>query len=201
MYESAHRIHVGAVAIAGNGSWEDLQLHEVAAALDIPLDRIREYYAQKDDIAEAWFDRADRRLLSWQPEAGFYEQPESARLQQIIMYWLEALEPHHRVTREMLYYKLEPGHIHLQALGILRISRTVQWYREMARLQARSSKRILEETALTGIYLASFVHWLLDDSPHRKHNTESFLARALGCLKRGDRAGNHAPGRKPDPAA
>jgi hypothetical protein len=47
------------------------------------------------------------------------------RLQHVICSWLDALEPHHRLTREMLAYKLEPGHIHLQALGVMRISRTV----------------------------------------------------------------------------
>ncbi|UCC55065.1 MAG: hypothetical protein JSU75_06645 [Gammaproteobacteria bacterium] len=197
----ADRILDTALAIAENGSWEDLQLHAVAANLDIPLERIREYYAQKDDLAEAWFDRADRRLLSWQPEAEFYEQPEYTRLRQVIMHWLEALEPHHRITREMLYYKLEPGHIHLQALGVMRISRTVQWFREMARLQASSLKRIVEETVVTGIYLASFGRWLLDDSPHRSDNTESFMARALGCLQRRDSARNNGPERKPDPPA
>jgi AcrR family transcriptional regulator len=87
----ADRILDTALAIAGNASWEDLQLHEVATTLDIPLDRIREYYAQKDDLAEAWFDRADRALLSWQPEQTFYRLAEVTRLQQVIMHWFDAL--------------------------------------------------------------------------------------------------------------
>ena len=196
----ADRILDTALAIAESGSWEDLQLHAVAATLDIPLERIRECYAQKDDIAEAWFDRADRGLLSWQPEEEFYEQAEYTRLRQVIMYWLDALESHHRITREMLCYKLEPGHIHLQVLGVMRISRTVQWFREVARLQASSVNRILEETVITGIYLTGFGRWLYDDSPHRNDNTESFLARALGCLKHPDSPRNHGPDKKPGPA-
>jgi AcrR family transcriptional regulator len=178
----ADRILATALTIAENGSWEALQLHEVAATLDISLEQIREYYAQKDDLAEAWFDCADRALLTWQPGTTFYGLPENTRLQQVIMHWLDALEPHHRITREMLYYKLEFGHIHLQALGVMRISRTVQWFREAARLQARSVQRILGETAVTGVYLASFGRWLVDDSSHKTSNTESFLAKALECL-------------------
>jgi AcrR family transcriptional regulator len=180
-----------ALELAETGSWEDLHLHDISAALEIPLGNIREYYLQKDDIAEAWFDRADRRLLCWQPEEVFYELPEYTRLRQVIMYWFDALEPHHRISREMLCYKLEPGHIHLQALGVMRISRTVQWFREVARLQACSVSRIIEETVVTGIYLASFGRWLYDDSPHRNSNTESFLARALECLKHQDNSRNH----------
>ncbi len=179
----ADRILDTALAIAENGSWESLQLHVVATTLEIPLDRIREYYTQKDDITEAWFNRADSALLSWQPGEAFYELPEHKRLQQVISCWLEALEPHHRITREMLYYKLEFGHIHLQALGVMRISRTVQWFREAARMQARSLQRIFEETTVTGIYLASFGRWLFDNSPHRTNNTKSFLAKALECLR------------------
>jgi AcrR family transcriptional regulator len=177
----ADRILDTALAIAGNASWEDLQLHEVATTLDIPLDRIREYYAQKDDLAEAWFDRADRALLSWQPEQTFYRLAEVTRLQQVIMHWFDALAPQRRITREMLCYKLEFGHIHLQALGVMRISRTVQWFREAARLQARSLQRIVEETAVTGIYLASFGRWLYDTSPDSRE-TRHFLEAALGLL-------------------
>jgi ubiquinone biosynthesis protein COQ9 len=167
-----------ALELAETGSWENLHLHDIAAALDIPLDKIREYYLQKDAIAEAWFDRADHALLSWQPESAFYALPEHTRLQQVIMRWFNALGDHRRLSREMLYYKLETGHIHLQVLGIMRISRTVQWFREAARLEARSLNRIIEETVITGIYLASFGHWLYDDSPDSR-KTGHFLESAL----------------------
>lgn len=177
----ADRILDSALAIAGNASWEDLQLHEVAATLDIPLEQIREYYAQKDDLAEAWFDRADRALLSWQPGEEFYGLPKHIRLQQVIMHWFDALEPQRRITRGMLCYKLEFGHVHLQALGVMRISRTVQWFREAARLQARSLQRVVEETAITGIYLAAFGRWLYDASPGSR-DTRRFLETALGIL-------------------
>ena len=64
------------------------------------------------------------------------------------------------VTGQMLLYKLEPGHIHLQVLGLMRISRTVQWWREAAGRQSLHLHRIAEETLLTAAYLRSFIHWL-----------------------------------------
>jgi AcrR family transcriptional regulator len=170
-----------ALELAGTGSWEELHLHDIATALDIPLDTIRKYYPQKDDLAEAWFDRADQALLSWQPEQTFYRLPEVTRLQQVIMHWFDALAPQRRITREMLCYKLEFGHIHLQALGVMRISRTVQWFREAARLHARSLQRIVEETAVTAIYLAAFGRWLYDASPGSRE-TRQFLETALRLL-------------------
>jgi hypothetical protein len=65
----------------------------------------------------------------------------------------------------MLRYKLQPEHLHLQALGITRISRTVQWWREAARLPSTGWRREVEEAALTAIYLSTFAFWLNDDSP------------------------------------
>jgi len=63
----------------------------------------------------------------------------------------------------MLAYKLEFGHIHLQVPGLMRISRTVQWFREAACLDATGIQRVLEESTLTAIYLVTFARWLLAD--------------------------------------
>ncbi len=78
----------------------------------------------------------------------------------------------------MLVYKLEPGHIHLQALGIMRISRTVQWFSEAARHDSTGLQRIVDECALSTIYLASFARWLFDDSANNR-KSKDFLNTAL----------------------
>jgi AcrR family transcriptional regulator len=159
-------------------SWEQLQLHTVAAALHITLDDIRQYFLQKDDLVEAWFDRADRAMLGSADSAGPPNRPLQQRLHRVIWIWLDTLSPHRKLTREMLTYKLEPGHIHLQALGVMRISRTVQWFREAARQDSTGLKRILDECALTTIYLATFARWLFDDSEGSLRSRE-FLDTAL----------------------
>ena len=166
------------LVLAESDSWENMHLHTIAQKLDISLDQIRRYYPQKDDIVEAWFDVADSAVLTIKPEHDFFEQSVRDRLHQVIMTWFEALAPHKRITGEMLLYKLEFGHIHLQVLGIMRISRTVQWFREAARIDTTGLRRILEETGTTTIYLATFTRWLRDDSPDF-HKTRGFLKQAL----------------------
>ena len=174
----AKQIMETALTLSESNSWENTHLHTIAQQLDISLDQIRRYYPQKDDIVEAWFDVADSAVLTLKPEHDFFEQSVCDRLHQVIMTWLEAMAPHRRITGEMLLYKLEFGHIHLQVLGIMRISRTVQWFREAARIDTTGPRRILEETGTTAIYLATLTHWLRDDSPDF-HKTRDFLNQAL----------------------
>ena len=170
-------------------SWEQLHLHAVAEALNITLDDIRQYFSQKDDLVEAWFDRADRALLSAVHSEDFLDLTLVERLHQVIVIWLDALAPHHRLTREMLAYKFEFGHIHLQVLGIMRISRTVQWFSEAACHDSTGLQRIIDECALTTIYLTTFVRWLFDDSANSR-KSKDVLKTALrqwhrtGCMRR-----------------
>lgn len=157
----ADRILDKALELGEAASWEALRLHDVAAALGVGLDAIQPHFRQKDDLVEAWFDRADRAMLSASLPEDFYAIPERERLRRVIQIWLDALAPHRRLTREMLAYKLEFGHVHLQVLGLLRISRTVQWMREVARRDSTHLCRIVEEAADTALYLRSFIRWLI----------------------------------------
>ena len=174
----ANQILETALMMAESGSWETLHLYAIAQRLDITLDQIRQFYPQKDDIVEAWFDRADQAVVNITPTPDFLALSVRERLKQVIMTWFQALAPHHRVTRQMLLYKFEFGHIHLQALGVMRISRTVQWFREAARVDTTDLRRILEETGTTTIYLMAFTRWLYDDSPGNRKTCE-FLEQAL----------------------
>ncbi len=167
-----------ALELGETAGWDALRLHSVADALHLSLDEIRTSYPQKDDLAEAWFDRADQAALAVSGRDGFPALPERTRVSMVIMTWLDTLLPHRRLTRSMLGYKLEPGHIHLQALGIQRISRTVQWFMEAAQLKVSGLQRIVTESALTTAYLATFARWLLDDSPDSR-DTRRLLDAAL----------------------
>ena len=173
-----------ALQLADAQSWETVHLFDVAAKLDMTLDQIRAYYPQKDDLVEAWFDRADKVVLSIDPGEDFLRRSDSERLHTVIMTWLDALFSYHKVTREMLYYKLEFGHIHLQVLGVLRISRTVQWFREAARINTTHLRRVVEEIGTTSIYLMTFSRWLFDDSQGSKNTRlllEKLLKKAENC--------------------
>ena len=195
------RILDTALEQAEASSWERLHLHRVAEALDITLDEVRQHFRQKDDLTEAWFDRADRAMLATQRSAGFRYRPLHERLQQVVTDWLAVLAPHRRLTREMLAYKLEPGHLHLQVPGLLRISRTVQWFREAAGQDSTGLRRILDETALTAIYLAAFTRWLFDDTAEGVRSRKYLDAALRRCFGRDATAA--ATSRAPDatPAA
>ncbi|MBA4143042.1 MAG: TetR/AcrR family transcriptional regulator [Nitrosospira sp.] len=175
---TADQIVDTAVELAEQKSWEAVRLHDVAAALGITLDDIRSHFREKEDIVDAWFERADSAMLKAAQDPDFFYLTPRQRLHRLIMTWLGTLCLYRKTTRQMIYGKLEPGHIHIQVPGLMRISRTVQWIREAAGRDATYLRRALEETVLTTIYLAAFAHWM-NDSSSDSVKTSRFLE---GCL-------------------
>jgi ubiquinone biosynthesis protein COQ9 len=180
---SAERILDAALELAESSSWERMHLHALANRLNITLDHIRRYFPQKDDLVEAWFDRADAAVLQFTPSIEFLRLAESDRLERVMMIWFDQLASHHRITRQMMAYKLEFGHLHLQIQGILRVSRTVQWFREAARLESTGLRRICGEAVLSSIYLLTFAYWLTDASAGQE-NSRALLRRHLQRTER-----------------
>ncbi|MDX5362393.1 MAG: TetR/AcrR family transcriptional regulator [Alphaproteobacteria bacterium] len=184
--QSAQRIVEAAVALAEQRSWESVRLHEVAAHLGIRLDDIRRHFREKDELIDAWFDRADDAVLALADSGVLTSLSPRERLFELIMAWLGALEHHRRVTRQMIGNKLEPGHLHIQVPAVMRISRTVQWIREAALLEDAGVRRAFTETGVTAIYLAAFVRWLGEDtagSPRTRGLLDRMLRRAEGLMK------------------
>jgi len=176
-----------ALALGARTSWEAVRLHDVADALGITLNDVRHYFREKEDVVDAWFDRADSLMLKEAEAPDFLALTPRQRLHRLMMTWLGALAPRRRVTTQMICGKLEPGHLHIQIPGLLRISRTVQWMREAARRDATGIRRALEETGLTTIYLMTFVCWMNDDSSGSA-STRRFLDRCLATTESLDRA-------------
>ena len=173
-----------ALALGDICGWEKLTLHAIALELETSLAKIKQHFAQKDDLVDAWLDRADAAALTQFPLTMSQGQISSTvRLKMAIQAWLDALSTHHKLTGEMLLYKLEPGHIHLQAAGVLRISRTVQWFREAAGLKASHLRRIGQEIALSSLFVGIFVYWLND----RSANQVKTRRRLAGALHQGHR--------------
>ncbi len=168
-----------ALDIAMRKSWEGLRLHDVAVELQLGLNDVRAYFREKEDVTDAWFDRADAAMLQAGARPGFADMSPRECLHRLIMAWLAALSSHRRVTRQMIYGKFEPGHLHYQFAGLLRVSRTVQWLREAAHRDAVLPWRAFEETGLTAIYLATFFYWIRDESENATR-TSVFLDRMLG---------------------
>lgn len=171
------------LALAEQRSWESVRLHDVASATGIDLEAIHGLFRDKEDIAEAWFDRADRGMLAVASAPGFTDAAADDRVQRLILSWLEVLRVHRRVTRQIIFGKLEFGHLHVQIPALLRISRTVQWLREAAARDATGLARALDETGLTAIFVTTFVRWLSDDSPDSRATRQLLtrLMRAAQC--------------------
>ncbi|MEW8624770.1 MAG: TetR/AcrR family transcriptional regulator [Candidatus Thiodiazotropha sp.] len=176
--ELAEKILDYAVRLAEQSSWESIRLHQVAEEMGIDLQTIQRFYRQKDDLVEAWYDRADRAMLADAAQEDYQWLSPRERLHRSIFCWLTSMQHHRKVSREMLGYKFELGHIHLQVLGLLRISRTVQWFLEAAHRDSVDLKRIGEEVVTTGIYLTTFAHWLFDES-RSAEKTSQLLDRLL----------------------
>lgn len=171
-----------ALGVAEREGWEALRLHQVAAACGAGLDDIRAHFAEKDDLIDAWFDRADAAMLRLHDCGALDGLSPRERIRTLVLAWLDTLAPHHRVTREMIAHKLEFGHVHVQFPAVLRISRTVQWIREAALLDAPLPRRALEETAMTALFVKVFLCWLYDRPPGftRSHR---WLDRGLDVLE------------------
>jgi ubiquinone biosynthesis protein COQ9 len=175
-----------ALALAAQRGWDAVHLHDVAQATGVPLAEVARHYKTKDALVEAWFDRADAALLALPDSPGWMALSPRQRVHQAIFAWLDALAPHRKASAHMLRYKFQPEHLHLHAQGAVRISRTVQWIREVARLPAVGWRREAEEAVLTSIYLATFARWLADDSPGAGR-TRAFLDRLLAAAERAAR--------------
>ena len=171
-----------AIVLGERTSWEAVRLFDVAAELNISLEEIRPHFSEKEELVDAWFDRADSHMLKESQAEGFQDLSSHQRIHRLIMAWLEALAAHRQVTRQMIGAKLEIGHIHIQIPGLMRISRTVQWVREAAYRDATFARRALEETALTTIYLVTFIFWMRDESENSRR-TRQFLEHKLFLAK------------------
>ncbi len=176
------RIVDAALELAGQDSWEALRLADVARHLDCSLDDLRRHFREKEEIVDAWLDRADAAMLQAAP-ADSAEDP-LERFENAVLVWLAVLRPHHGVTRQMIAGKLEPGHLHVQFPAVLRISRTVQWLREASGRRHALPARALDETLLTGVFVATFSRWLLDRRGGDLEQARRTLSGLLGGLRR-----------------
>lgn len=198
---SADAILDAALAEARETGWEAMRLAPVARRLGVGLRVVQRHFREKDELIDARLDRADRAMLAVMDTPGFSDLPSVTRLDRLLMAWFEDLQCDRSVVRGMLAHKMEFGHIHVQFPLLLRVSRTVQWWREAADRPAVHLERALEETALTTLFLSTVVCWLRDGDPALAP-TRRFLLQGLERL----RAVRHTlplasgPGRGPRPA-
>ena len=182
----AETIVDAALELAEEVSWDGVRLHRVAERLGVSLADIAGHYRDLDAIADAWFARA-RDAMAAAPSPGFAELAARERLHSVIMRWFDALAPHRRVTGQMIATKLYPSHPHHWVPLIFNLSRTIQWFRDAALLDATGRQRQIEEIGLSILFLATFAMWLRDPSSDQEKTREILrrrLAAADGLMAR-----------------
>ena len=177
------RIVDTAIDLAEEAGWRGVRLRDVANRLKISPAELRTHYRDLDAVADSWFVGAMDAMLAPSPR-NFLAKPVEARLFLLLMRWFDALAPHRKVTGQMLREKLYPSHPHHWVPMIFNLSRTIQWLRDAAALDAEGRRRQIEEVGLTALFLATLTVWLNDETRDQER-TRAFLRRRLA---RADRA-------------
>jgi len=171
------RIVDEAIALAEEAGWGSVRLRVVAERLGIKLTDVAAHYRDLDAVANAWFGRATKAMLAPPPKR-FATLATEHRLHLVMMRWFDALSGDKRVTSEMLAAKMHPPHPHHWLPMVFDLSRTVQWLRDAAGLDAGGRRRQLEEIGLTALFVATLRYWLRDGSADQEM-TREWLARRL----------------------
>lgn len=172
-----------AVRQAEERGWQAVRLSDVARNLELPMSVVLERFRDMDAVANAWFQRGWRAMLAEKPET-FDDWPERVRIEHCLQAWFDTFAAHRRVTVQMLKTKAHLPHPHTWVPLVFDLSRTVQWLREAARLEARYGTRRaqLEEVVLTSLFVAALTVWARDTSEGQR-KTRQFIDKRL---KRGE---------------
>ncbi len=175
---TAEQVLDTALLLAEQSSWQHLQLHEIATALDAPLATIHEFYPDKEALSNAWFARAETAMLKVTEQENFYEKSVAERLKALLIRYIKTLAQHKRVTKEMMSRTLSPRQFGMQLPALMQLHKTVEWMQEAAHGNHDSAIGLVEETGLMGILIMSLLYWSQDNSPH-DFRTKNFIHERL----------------------
>lgn len=171
------RILDAALLMAEADGWESVRLRRVAEGLGISLADVHARFRDLDAVADALFARATTAMLASRGRR-FATLAPRERIKDLMQSWFDALAPHHRASAQMLAAKLYAPHPHHWVPLVFTLSRTVQWLRDAAGLDAGGRRRQVEEVGLSALFLAALFVWARDDSPGQER-TRKFLDSRL----------------------
>lgn len=168
-----------ALDIPEERGWQKVRMRDAAERLGIAHARTLDFYRDLDAVADAWFLRGWKGMLATK-QPGFDALPAQYRIETCMLGWFDALAAHRDVTVQMLRGKAHLSHAHHWVPMIFNLSRTIQWLREAANLQAPygSRRAEMEEVGLTGLFVATLWVWSRDDTLGQ-HHTRRFLRKRL----------------------
>ena len=168
-------------AHAAFDGWSEAALAMAAAQLGVPADRARlAFPGGAAEMIDAWFDAIDKAMLLAFPPERIAAMKIRARIQELVLFRLEAMRPHREALR--------------RALAILAMPRNLP---DGARLAWRSADRIWRvagDTAtdlnhyskraiLVGVYGSTSLVFLDDESADLA-DTRAFLDRRIDDVMR-----------------
>ena len=169
---SRDRILDTALALAADRHWEAVRLRAVAEELGVELSELQGHLDEKEDLVDWFWDRADAAMLSQCRGPDFEALDFPQRFEACVLAWLDVIRGHRRSFREMLYVRMEPGHLHIQLPTLFRVSRTMQWMREACDRRGTFLRRASEEVALSTLFVSSVIDCVNDDSMAGQHSRD-----------------------------
>jgi len=191
---TADDILAAALALGGELGWPALSLSDLARRLGMPLNDLRNEFADADALADTWFAAATAAMLA-PPGRGFGKLKPAQRVRVLMLRWFDALAPHRATTVGMLRVKLHPPHVHHWGPMPFQLSRLIQLMRDAADFRAGGRRRQIEEIGMTALFLMTLRTWCADDSPGQEHTracldkrldqSDLLMARLFGSASKG----------------
>jgi ubiquinone biosynthesis protein COQ9 len=132
------------------------------------------------DLVEAFIDRADRDMAAIAEAEGFADLRVTRRVRALVLGRLTAMAPHREAVRRALGVLAQPRHARMAACSL---ARTVDEIWVLAGDEATDFSRYTKRATLAGVYSATLLFWLRDDSEDGAA-TAAFLDRRLAGVGR-----------------
>ena len=171
-----------ALQLAERDSWSQVRMMHVASYLNVSIAEILRQFPDMDAISNFWFEQASL-ILGEQAFQKFEEKSPKERLVDVIMLWFSALEPHRRVTAEMIAEKLYLSHPHHWGPLVFNLSRLVHLFLDVALINSHGNQRRIEELGITFVLISTFRVWSCDQS-EVKDPTRRYLLKQLAWGER-----------------
>lgn len=168
------RLVAAALRLAGERSWKDVTLADIAQAAGVSLVDLRRDFGSKADILAAFVRAVDDEVLASAPQRT-PEQPARDALFEVVMRRFDVLAPHKPALKSISEtWSMDP--VLVRALAA-----SQAWMLRAAGIGPEGLEGQLRTAGLGTIYASVFRTWLDDDDPG--------LARTMAALDRRLRRG------------
>jgi ubiquinone biosynthesis protein COQ9 len=132
------------------------------------------------DLVEAFIDRADRDMAARAQDEAFAALRVSKRVRALVLGRLAAMAPHREAVRRAMGVLAQPRHARAASCSL---ARTVDEIWHLAGDEAADFSWYTKRAILAGVYSATLLFWLRDDSEDGAA-TAAFLDRRLAGVGR-----------------